>query len=155
MDSLSPTWRAGHLLSLESTTGPGTTDEVLLPYVTRAGLVPGKDFHLVYSPEREDPGNPDFSTGSIPKIVGGTTPACLNAGLALYGRFIDHVVPVSSTRAAEMVKLLDNIHRSVNIGLVDEMKIISERMGLDVRSDERRGGKEGVRTCRSWGPPEH
>lgn len=132
MDSLAPYLRAGQLLSLESTTWPGTTDEVLLPYVTQAGLTPGKDFYLVYSPEREDPGNPNFTTRSIPKIVGGTTPACLDAGLALYGKFIDHVVPVSSTRAAEMVKLLENIHRSINIGLVNEMKVISEKMGLDI-----------------------
>lgn len=132
MDSIAPYLRAGQLLSLESTTWPGTTDEVLLPYVTNAGLVPGKDFHLVYSPEREDPGNPNFHTRTIPKVVGGHTPECLQAGVALYSAFIDHVVPVSSTRAAEMVKLLENIHRSVNIGLANEMKIVAERMGLDI-----------------------
>ena len=132
MDSIAPHLRAGQILSLESTTWPGTTEEILLPYVTAAGLVPGRDFHLVYSPEREDPGNPNFHTSTIPKVVGGHTPACLEAGLALYGAFIDRVVPVSSTRAAEMVKLLENIHRSVNIGLANEMKVVAERMGLDI-----------------------
>lgn len=132
MDQIGPYLRKGQLLSLESTTWPGTTDEVLAPYVTQAGLTPGEDFYLVYSPEREDPGNPDFDTRTIPKVVGGVTPACLEAGLALYGKFIDRVVPVSSTSAAEMVKLLENIHRSVNIGLVNELKIVCERMGLDI-----------------------
>lgn len=132
MDQIGPYLRKGQLLSLESTTWPGTTDEVLAPYVTQAGLTPGQDFYLVYSPEREDPGNSDFDTRTIPKVVGGTTPACLEAGLALYGIFIDKVVPVSSTRAAEMVKLLENIHRSVNIGMVNELKIVCERMGLDI-----------------------
>ena len=132
MDSIAPYLRKDQLVSLESTTWPGTTDEVLLPYVSAAGLVPGEDFFLVYSPEREDPGNASYSTHTIPKVVGGHTPACLKVGTALYGAFIDQVVPVSSTRAAEMVKLLENIHRSVNIGLVNEMKIVAERMGLDI-----------------------
>jgi UDP-N-acetyl-D-glucosamine dehydrogenase len=132
MDSVAPHLRAGQVLSLESTTWPGTTDEVLLPYVAAAGLTPGQDFYLVYSPEREDPGNPNFETRTIPKIVGGHTSACLEVGVALYGAFIDKVVPVSSTRAAEMVKLLENIHRSVNIGLANEMKLVAERMGLDI-----------------------
>lgn len=132
MEQIAPYLRKGQLLSLESTTWPGTTDEVLAPYVTKAGLTPGEDFYLVYSPEREDPGNPDFDTRTIPKVVGGMTPACLQAGLALYGHFIDRVVPVSTTRAAEMVKLLENIHRSVNIGLVNELKIVCQRMGLDI-----------------------
>ncbi|WP_283176222.1 nucleotide sugar dehydrogenase [Gemmobacter sp. 24YEA27] len=132
MDSIAPYLRAGQLLSLESTTWPGTTDEVLLPYVTDAGLTPGRDFFLVYSPEREDPGNPNFHTRTIPKVVGGHTQACLDVGSVLYSAFIDRVVPVSSTRAAEMVKLLENIHRSVNIGLANEMKIVAERMGLDI-----------------------
>ena len=127
-----PYLRKGQMLSLESTTWPGTTEEVLRPYVERAGLNVGEDFYLVYSPEREDPGNPDFTTNSIPKIVGGSTPTCLDAGLALYGAIIDTVVPVSSTSAAEMVKLLENIHRSVNIGLVNEMKVVTDRMGLDI-----------------------
>lgn len=132
MDSIAPHLRAGQLLSLESTTWPGTTAEVLLPYVEEAGLSVGEDFYLVYSPEREDPGNPNFSTTTIPKVCGGHTPACLAAGQALYGTFIDKVVPVSSTQASEMVKLLENIHRSINIGLVNEMKIVADRMGLDI-----------------------
>ncbi|SFR64129.1 nucleotide sugar dehydrogenase [Litoreibacter janthinus] len=132
MDAIAPYLRAGQLLSLESTTWPGTTEEVLLPYVTKAGLEVGKDFFLVYSPEREDPGNENFDTRTIPKIVGGHTPACLAAGEALYGEFIDVVVPVSSTRAAEMVKLLENIHRSINIGLVNELKVVADAMGLDI-----------------------
>lgn len=132
MDTIAPYLRKGQLLSLESTTWPGTTDEVLLPYVTRTGLEVGKDFFLVYSPEREDPGNEAFETRTIPKVVGGHTPACLAAGEALYSRFIDMVVPVSSTKAAEMVKLLENIHRSVNIGLVNELKVVADAMGLDI-----------------------
>lgn len=132
MDNIAPYLRKGQMLSLESTTWPGTTDEILLPYITDAGLTPGKDFFLVYSPEREDPGNPKFQTRTIPKVVGGHTPQCLTVGTKLYGRFIDNVVSVSSTRAAEMVKLLENIHRSVNIGLVNEMKILTDRMGLDI-----------------------
>lgn len=132
MVSIAPHLRAGQLLSLESTTWPGTTAEVLLPFITRAGLTPGADFYLVYSPEREDPGNAHYHTQTIPKIVGGHTEACRAAGEALYGAFIDTIVPVSSTQAAEMVKLLENIHRSVNIGLINEMKVIAEQMGLDI-----------------------
>lgn len=132
MDTIAPILRRGQLLSLESTTWPGTTDEIFLPYVTGRGLTPGEDFALVYSPEREDPGNPNFSTQRIPKVVGGHTPKCLEAGVGLYSKFIDRVVPVSSTRVAEMVKLLENIHRAVNIGLVNEMKIVADRMGLDI-----------------------
>jgi UDP-N-acetyl-D-glucosamine dehydrogenase len=132
MDQIAPGLRSGQMLSLESTTWPGTTDEVLQPYVEKAGLKTGEDFFLVYSPEREDPGNQSYTTRTIPKIVGGMTPACLEAGMALYGAFIDEVVPVSSSRAAEMVKLLENIHRAVNIGLVNELKLVTDRMGLDI-----------------------
>ena len=132
MDSLAPYLRAGQLLSLESTTWPGTTAEVLAPYLTAAGLIPGETAFLVYSPEREDPGNPDFDTSRIPKVVGGDSPASQQAGIALYSAFIDTVVPVSSTRAAEMVKLLENIYRAVNIGLVNELKIVAQGMGLDI-----------------------
>ncbi len=132
MDSIAPYLRAEQLLSLESTTWPGTTQEILLPYVEKAGLTPGRDFYLVYSPEREDPGNEHFTTQTIPKVLGGHTSACNAAGQALYGAFIDNVVLVSSTQAAEMVKLLENIHRSVNIGLANEMKVIADRMGLDI-----------------------
>ncbi len=132
MDSIAPYLREGQLLSLESTTWPGTTREVLAPYVDKAGLEIGANFYLIYSPEREDPGNPDFTTRTIPKIVGGMTESCLKAGQTLYGRFIDRVVAVSSTDTAEMVKLLENIHRSVNIGLVNELKIVTQEMGLDI-----------------------
>lgn len=132
MDMIVPHLRSGQLLSLESTTWPGTTKEILLPYVKRAGLSVGEDFYLVYSPEREDPGNANFSTQTIPKVAGGHTKACLNAAVAFYGSFIDTVVPVSSTEASEMVKLLENIHRSINIGLVNEMKIVADRMNLDI-----------------------
>lgn len=132
METITPHLRAGQLLSLESTTWPGTTDEVLLPFVKKRGFTVGEDFFLVYSPEREDPGNKNFSTRSIPKIVGGATPACREMGEALYGVAVDRVVPVSSTQAAELTKLLENIHRSVNIGLVNEMKMIADRMGIDI-----------------------
>jgi len=132
MDQLAPYLRAEQLVALESTTWPGTTKEVLLPYVERAGLTVGTDFYLVYSPEREDPGNKNFTTRTIPKVVGGHTPACKDAGVALYSTFIDHVVPVSSTQAAEMVKLLENIHRSINIGLVNELKVVADAMDLDI-----------------------
>nr|WP_240987716.1 nucleotide sugar dehydrogenase [Cupriavidus taiwanensis] len=131
-DSLVPYLRAGQVVSLESTTYPGTTDEELLPRVESGGLKTGRDVFLVYSPEREDPGNPDFTTRSIPKVCGGTTENCQEVGLALYGGVIDKVVPVSSTRAAEMTKLLENIHRAVNIGLVNEMKIVADKMSIDI-----------------------
>jgi UDP-N-acetyl-D-glucosamine dehydrogenase len=131
-DAIVPYLRKGQVISLESTTYPGTTEEELLPRVKSGGLDVGKDIFLVYSPEREDPGNPDFETRTIPKVVGGYTPACLEVGVALYSPAIDHVVPVSSTKAAEMTKLLENIHRAVNIGLVNEMKIVADRMGIDI-----------------------
>ena len=132
VDALVPHMRTGQLLSLESTTYPGTTQEELLPRLQARGWTVGEDVFLVFSPEREDPGNPEFDTRTIPKICGGTTPACLQAGLALYRVAIDTVVPVSSTRAAELTKLLENIHRAVNIGLVNEMKIIADRMQIDI-----------------------
>lgn len=132
MKSAAPYLRAGQMLSLESTTWPGTTEEVLRPFVEERGLTVGEDFFLVYSPEREDPGNPNFSTHTIPKVVGGATPACSNVGEAVYGSVIDKVVPVSSTQAAELTKLLENIHRAVNIGLVNEMKVIGDKMGIDI-----------------------
>ncbi|CAM3613423.1 UDP-N-acetyl-D-glucosamine 6-dehydrogenase [Halomonas lysinitropha] len=131
-DALKPYLREGQVVSLESTTYPGTTEEELLPRVQENGLVVGENLFLVYSPEREDPGNPDFETRTIPKVVGGQTPACRDVGVALYEQAIDHVVPVSSTKAAEMTKLLENIHRAVNIGLVNEMKIVADRMGIDI-----------------------
>ena len=131
-ESLVPYLRPGQLLSLESTTFPGTTDEELKPRIEKRGLVVGEDIFLVYSPEREDPGNVNFTTRTIPKVCGGVTPNCLEAGVALYGEVIDRVVPVSSTRAAELTKLLENIHRAVNIGLVNEMKIVADKMGIDI-----------------------
>jgi UDP-N-acetyl-D-glucosamine dehydrogenase len=131
-ESLVPHLRRGQLVSLESTTYPGTTDEELLPRMEARGLKVGEDIFLVFSPEREDPGNPDFTTRTIPKVCGGVTPACQEVGVALYGAVIDRVVQVSSTRAAEMTKLLENIHRAVNIGLVNEMKIVADRMGIDI-----------------------
>lgn len=131
-DTLVPHLRAGQVVSLESTTYPGTTDEELKPRIESGGLTVGKDVFLVFSPEREDPGNPDFTTRTIPKVVGGYSSDCKDVGVALYSAVIDRVVPVSSTRAAEMTKLLENIHRAVNIGLVNEMKIIADRMDLDI-----------------------
>lgn len=124
--------RKGHLVSLESTTYPGTTDELLLPLFQKKGLKVGEDFFLVFSPEREDPANPQFHTRTIPKVVGGVTEGCLNAGTALYSKIIDKVVPVSSTRAAEATKLLENIYRSINIAMVNELKMLFDRMGIDV-----------------------
>lgn len=132
MDTIAPHLRAGQLLSLESTTYPGTTDEVLLPYIGERGFRLGDDFFLVYSPEREDPGNAKFNTQTIPKVLGGVTPNCTSVGDALYRLAIDKVVKVSSTQVAELTKLLENIHRSVNIGLVNEIKMIADRMGIDI-----------------------
>ena len=131
-EALAPWLRPGQLVVLESTTWPGTTEEVLLPILERgSGLTAGKDFFLAFSPEREDPGS-GVATRTIPKIVGGHTPACLEAALALYGAAFDRVVPVSSTRVAEMTKLLENVFRGVNIALVNELKMLCHRMGLDV-----------------------
>lgn len=131
-NAIKPYLRAGQVVSLESTTYPGTTEEELLPRVQEGGLCVGENIFLVYSPEREDPGNPDFETRTIPKVIGGHTPACLDIGIALYEQAIDRIVPVSSTKAAEMTKLLENIHRAVNIGLVNEMKVVADRMGIDI-----------------------
>ncbi len=128
---IAATLRPGQLISLESTTYPGTTAELLLPILS-ARLWVGQDFFLVFSPEREDPGNPQFEVRTIPKVVGGITPACLEHGVALYSRVIDRVIPVSSTQAAEMSKLLENIYRAVNIALVNELKMLCLRMGVDV-----------------------
>jgi UDP-N-acetyl-D-glucosamine dehydrogenase len=124
--------RAGQLVVLESTTYPGTTDEVLRPLLEKQGLIAGRDFHLAFSPEREDPGNPNYGTRNIPKLVGGHTQACLEVAKALYEAALEKVVPVSSTRVAELAKLHENIFRSVNIALVNEMKMLCDRMGLDV-----------------------
>lgn len=124
--------KPGAIVSLESTTYPGTTNEVLLPMFETRGMKAGRDFFLVFSPEREDPGRRDFNTRTTPKIVGGVTPECARAGSILYTAIIDRVVMVSSTKAAEMSKLLENIYRSVNIALVNELKMLCDRMGIDV-----------------------
>ncbi|HLW74172.1 MAG TPA: nucleotide sugar dehydrogenase [Gammaproteobacteria bacterium] len=130
--ALQPQLRAGQAISLESTTYPGTTEELVVPVVEAAGMKPGRDCFVVYSPEREDPGNAKFHTQTIPKVVSGLTPACCEVAVALYSAVIDKVVPVSSLRTAEMTKLLENIHRAINIGLVNEMKIVADRMGIDI-----------------------
>ncbi|MBW2134529.1 MAG: nucleotide sugar dehydrogenase [Deltaproteobacteria bacterium] len=123
--------RPNQLISLESTTYPGTTEELLLPLLS-SKLKVGQDFYLVFSPEREDPGNPQYQVSTIPKVVGGVTPACLERGVALYAQVVERVIPVSSTQAAEMSKLLENIYRAVNIALVNELKMLCLRMGLDL-----------------------
>ena len=132
MDALAPFLREGQLISLESTTYPGTTEEEIVPRVQEQGLRVGEDIFVVYSPEREDPGNQSFKTQTIPKVVGGHSEACLTVGTALYKAVIDKVIPVSSTRTAEMTKLLENIHRAVNIGLVNELKVVADKMGMDI-----------------------
>lgn len=124
--------RRGQLVVLESTTYPGTTDEVVRPLLEAGGLHVGTDFHLAFSPEREDPNNPQFNTRTIPKLVGGCTPQCAKVAAALYGAVLERIVPVSSARVAEAAKLLENIYRSVNIALVNELKVLFDRMGLDV-----------------------
>ncbi len=132
VEAIARTLRPGQLIVLESTTYPGTTNEICRPILERGGLKSGRDFHLAFSPEREDPGNASFSTRSIPKIVGGDGPDALALAQALYGAFVDHVVPVSSTATAEAVKITENIFRAVNIALVNELKVIYHRMGIDV-----------------------
>ena len=131
--ALAPHLRKGVLVVLESTTYPGTTDGELRTVLEEgSGLKAGVDFHLAFSPEREDPGNPDSKVASIPKVVGGLTPACLDKALALYGMAIQKLVPVSSCRVAEATKLLENIFRSVNIALVNELKVVYGAMGIDI-----------------------
>jgi UDP-N-acetyl-D-glucosamine dehydrogenase len=131
--AIAPYLRKGTLVVLESTTYPGTTDEDLRAVLeTGSGLRAGKDFHLAFSPEREDPANPDSKVGEVPKLVGGLTPACLDKAVQLYGRAIKTVVPVSSCRIAEAAKLLENIFRSVNIALVNELKVVYASMGIDI-----------------------
>ena len=132
INMLAPYFCKGQILSLESTTYPGTTEEELLPRIEKVGLKVGKNFFLVYSPEREDPGNLNFNTKNIPKIVGGHTRDCLEVGKILYNSSIDKIIGVSSTKVAEMTKLLENIHRAVNIGLVNEMKVVADRMNIDI-----------------------
>ncbi|MCX6161972.1 MAG: nucleotide sugar dehydrogenase [Ignavibacteriae bacterium] len=124
--------RKGQMVSLESTTYPGTTDEDILSILSKTGLKVGRDFFLCFSPEREDPNNPHYSTSTIPKVVGGVTRQCLDIGVMAYGKVIKKIVPVSSTRAAEATKLLENIFRSINIALVNELKQVFDRMNIDV-----------------------
>lgn len=131
--TIAPHLAKGTLVVLESTTYPGTTDEDLLTVLeSGSGLKAGVDFHLAFSPEREDPGNPDSKVAKIPKVVGGLTPECLKRAVALYEKAVERVVPVSSCRAAEATKLLENIFRSVNIALVNELKMVYDAMGIDV-----------------------
>ena len=130
--SIAPHLHEGQLVSLESTTYPGTTEEELVPIFEENGLLVGDSFFVAYSPEREDPANESFSTKTIPKVCGGVSKACRNVACALYETIIDTVVPVSSPRAAEMTKLLENIHRAVNIGLVNEMKVVADAMNIDI-----------------------
>jgi UDP-N-acetyl-D-glucosamine dehydrogenase len=132
-EAIAPHLRAGTVVILESTTYPGTTDEDLRKVLEDgSGLKAGEDFHLAFSPEREDPGNPQSVVAHIPKVIGGFTPVCLEKAMAVYGRAIDRMVPVSSCRAAEATKLLENIFRSVNIALVNELKVVYAAMGIDV-----------------------
>ncbi|MGE5742623.1 MAG: nucleotide sugar dehydrogenase [Gemmatimonadota bacterium] len=131
-DSIKKTLRRGQLVILESTTYPGTTRELMLPALESTGLKVGEDFFLAFSPERVDPGNPKYGTRNTPKVVGGITPNCLEVTMALYQPSIERLVPVSSTEAAELVKILENTFRSVNIGLVNEMAIVCDKLGVDV-----------------------
>jgi UDP-N-acetyl-D-glucosamine dehydrogenase len=125
-------FHAGMLVILESTTYPGTTDELMLPMFEQSGLKVGQDFFLCFSPERVDPGNPKYQTKNIPKVVGGITPACTEAGATFYRQALETVVPVCSTAVAEMVKLLENTFRMINIGLVNEIALMCDRMGINV-----------------------
>jgi UDP-N-acetyl-D-glucosamine dehydrogenase len=124
--------RPGQLIVLESTTYPGTTEELLLPILEKSGLKAGRDFFLAYSPEREDPGNKDYATRNIPKVIGGLNETCLKLAIALYEPIVDGVVPVSSTRVAEACKILENTYRAVNIALVNELKSVFTAMGIDI-----------------------
>lgn len=131
-EAVAASLREGQLVVLESTTYPGTTREVVLPILRATGLEPGSDFFLCFSPERVDPGNDTWKIGNTPKIIGGVTPACMEAGVAFYTRFVDEMVPVSSVEAAELAKILENAFRAVNIGLVNEMALIADRLGLNI-----------------------
>jgi UDP-N-acetyl-D-glucosamine dehydrogenase len=132
VESIASHLHPGVLVSLESTTYPGTTEEVVQPLLEATGLKAGRDFFLAFSPERVDPGNPTFQTHNVPKVVGGLTPDCVALASALYGSAIETIVPVTSTRVAEMVKLLENTFRAVNIGLVNELALMCDRMEIDV-----------------------
>ena len=132
VEKIQETLHPGQLIILESTTYPGTTDELILPMLEESGLKVGTDFYLAFSPERVDPGNPRFTTRNIPKVVGGVTPDCTRAAATLYRQTLETVVEVRSTRVAEMVKLLENTFRSVNIGLVNELALMCRKMEIDV-----------------------
>jgi UDP-N-acetyl-D-glucosamine dehydrogenase len=131
-ESLAQRLRPGHLVVLESTTYPGTTREELAPVLERSGLKAGKDFHLAFSPERVDPGRTDWTTATTPKVVGGLTPECTRRAMELYGQACETLVPVGSPEVAELTKLLENIFRSVNIALVNELAMLCDRMDIDV-----------------------
>ncbi len=131
-ETIQPFLKKGQLIILESTSYPGTTEEVLLPILQKSGLICGEDFFLAYSPEREDPGNKTYPTGKIPKVVGGHTPEALERASFLYQQIVINTVPVSSTRTAEAVKILENVFRSVNIALVNELKLVYSKMGIDI-----------------------
>jgi len=131
-ESVAAALQPGQLIVLESTSYPGTTREIMLPALERTGMRAGEDFFLCFSPERVDPGNPTWQTKNTPKVIGGVTPVCSEVGAAFYERFIDTMVPVSSAEAAELTKILENTFRAVNIGLVNETAIISDRLGVDV-----------------------
>ena len=131
-EAVAATLARGQLIVLESTTYPGTTREVVLPILRKSGLEPGEDFFLCFSPERVDPGNKVWKTGNTPKIIGGITPACTEAGAAFYARFVEEMVAVSSAEAAELAKILENAYRAVNIGLVNEMALIADKLCLDI-----------------------
>jgi UDP-N-acetyl-D-glucosamine dehydrogenase len=131
-ESIRACLRKGQLIVLESTSYPGTTEELILPRLESTGLKVGKDFFLAFSPEREDPGNTQFTTQRIPKVVAGITPSCQKAAVSLYRQIIQKVIPVSSPRVAELTKLLENIYRSVNIALVNELKMLADRMDIDL-----------------------
>jgi UDP-N-acetyl-D-glucosamine dehydrogenase len=132
LEALLPYTREEQVISLESTTYPGTTEEELRPRIESRGFKIGENFYLAYSPEREDPGNREFSSVNIPKVMGGSTPSCSKVAQALYECVVEKVIPVKSTKVAEFSKLLENIYRSVNIGLVNELKIAADRMGIDI-----------------------
>ncbi|MAZ79897.1 MAG: UDP-N-acetyl-D-glucosamine dehydrogenase [Gammaproteobacteria bacterium] len=132
LDLIKPYLRKGQIISLESTTYPGTTKDILVRNIEEEGFTIGQDFYVVYSPEREDPGNKNFNVSNIPKIVSGHTKNCLDKAISVYSLIINNIVPVSSTETAEMAKLLENIYRSINIGLVNEMKILAHTMDIDI-----------------------
>jgi UDP-N-acetyl-D-glucosamine dehydrogenase len=132
INSINPHLKKGQLLSIESTTYPGTTEEEIIPILNKEGFIVGKNLYVSYSPEREDPGNESYSTRTIPKIVGGYSKDCLEVAVSIYSKTINEIVPVSSIKIAEMTKLHENIYRLINIGLVNEMKMICDKMKIDI-----------------------